>query len=68
MSDAEKSELCSVCKLAEMTGAVFVVRLRTQTDRERVGGDTVCCDGCANLIINLLRQPDLLKRLKELTQ
>jgi hypothetical protein len=68
VSDNLPKELCAVCKVEEMTGGVFFARLRTEKDRDRVSEGPACCDGCANLILNLLRQPNLLTKLKGLTQ
>ena len=64
MSDEKKLELCEVCKKAEMTGAVFLIRLRTSKEREKASPGRNLCDGCANLVMAFLRTPNLLEKIR----
>lgn len=63
----EPEEKCDICKKDEMTGAVFLIRLRTAKEKERNIPSVRTCDGCSNLVDQLLRSPGILEKLiKEL--
>lgn len=59
----EKEEKCHLCKEQDITGAVFLVRLRTSTEKERVIPTVQLCDPCANLVARLFGSPEVLGKL-----
>lgn len=59
------SDLCEVCEKAELTGGVFLARLRTSAEKQHVVEGPKLCDPCARRVMALLNAPNLKDHLPE---